>query len=80
MSVLHHHRLGSGQSVRDAVLVFVAYGLMRQKDDRDGEHKKNKSKSEIKRFTCFAKKPEFDLMWGGEGKKSLNICLVHRFP
>lgn len=27
MGVLHHHRLGSGQSVRDAVLVFVAYGL-----------------------------------------------------
>lgn len=39
MSVLHHHGLGSGQSVRDAVLVFVAYGLMRQKDDRDGEQK-----------------------------------------
>lgn len=32
MGVLHHHRLGSGQSVRDAVLVFVAYGLMGQKD------------------------------------------------
>lgn len=25
--VLHHHHLDSGQSVRDAVLVFVAYGL-----------------------------------------------------
>lgn len=27
MGVLHHHRLDSRQSVRDTVLVFVAYGL-----------------------------------------------------
>lgn len=41
MGVLHHHRLGSRQSVRDAVLVFVAYGLVgtegkeRKKERRD---------------------------------------------
>lgn len=33
VGVLHHHRLGSRQSVRDAVLVFVAYGLERQKEE-----------------------------------------------
>lgn len=35
MGVLHHHRLGSRQSVRDAVLVFVAYGLMGQRERVD---------------------------------------------
>lgn len=35
MGVLHHHRLGSRQSVRDAVLVFVAYGLMGQKGEKE---------------------------------------------
>lgn len=37
MGVLHHHRLGSRQSVRDAVLVFVAYGLMEQREERIDE-------------------------------------------
>lgn len=27
VGVLHHHHLDSRQSVRDAMLVFVAYGL-----------------------------------------------------
>lgn len=49
MSVLHHHRLGSGQSVRDAVLVFVAYGLMGHKegmvDDNRGREWREEDKT-----------------------------------
>lgn len=37
MGVLHHHRLDSRKSVRDAVLVFVAYGLMGQSKEMDTE-------------------------------------------
>lgn len=52
MGVLHHHRLGSRQSVRDAVLVFVAYGLERQKEEMSkGEVKK--AKSRLKLCTCI---------------------------
>lgn len=36
VSVLHHHHLDSRQSVRYAVLVFVAYGLKGQKKSRGG--------------------------------------------
>lgn len=32
--VLHHHHLDTRQSVRDAVLVFVAYGLKGQKEKK----------------------------------------------
>lgn len=40
VGVLHHHHLDSGQSVRDAVLVFVAYGLKEQKRDKTDEYGK----------------------------------------
>lgn len=35
VGVLHHHHLDPGQSVRDAVLVFVAYGLKEQDEGRE---------------------------------------------
>lgn len=35
MGVLHHHRLGSRESVGDAVLVFVAYGLKKKNKSLD---------------------------------------------
>lgn len=34
MGVLHHHHLDPGQSVRDAVLVFVAYGLKGERAEK----------------------------------------------
>lgn len=40
--VLHHHHLDSRQSVRDAVLVFVAYGLKGQKEEGTDEYREAK--------------------------------------
>lgn len=37
VGVLHHHHLDSGQRVRDAVLVFVAYGLKGNRVEKMGE-------------------------------------------
>lgn len=51
MGVLHHHRLDSRQSVRDAVLVFVAYGLMGQREERIDEYRGNKE-TKAKTFRC----------------------------
>ena len=48
MGVLHHHRLGSRQSVRDAVLVFVAYGLMGQTEERVDEYREDKERDKVK--------------------------------
>lgn len=41
MRVLYHHRLGSRQSVRDAVLVFVAYGLVGQREERIDQYRED---------------------------------------
>lgn len=46
VGVLHHHHLDPGQSVRDAVLVFVAYGLKEQDEGREGKGQMNKSTGE----------------------------------
>lgn len=43
VGVLHHHHLDPGQSVRDAVLVFVAYGL--KEEDAGGEKKRRMNES-----------------------------------
>lgn len=53
MGVLHHHRLDSRQSVRDAVLVFVAYGLEGQREGRRQRRKEGgkEQKKEGERFS-----------------------------
>ena len=33
VSILHHHRLSPGQCVGDAVLVLVAYGLQKRREE-----------------------------------------------
>lgn len=42
MGVLHHHHLDSRESVRNAVLVFVAYGLKVKKEERVDEYREAK--------------------------------------
>lgn len=58
MGVLHHHRLGSRQSVRDAVLVFVAYGLAGTWREKKGEI--NIKKKTFK-FSSPIKTPSFKI-------------------
>ena len=57
VGVLHHHRLGSGQSVRDAVLVFVAYGLAEQNKSRTDDHDEGKRERRDTHEWTFETKP-----------------------
>lgn len=61
MGVLHHHHLDSRESVRDAVLVFVAYGLKGKKEERVDEYR------EAKRGTKRQKKGPIGALQLSEG-------------
>lgn len=50
VGVLHHHHLDPGQSVRDAVLVFVAYGLKEQDAGREKKWRINESMDEKRNY------------------------------
>lgn len=49
VGVLHHHHLDSRQSVRDAMLVFVAYGLNGGGGEKVDEYKIIKKRREKKK-------------------------------
>lgn len=52
VGVLHHHHLDSGQRVRDAVLVFVAYGLKGNRVEKMGEQKESQKRGRESKELC----------------------------